>query len=130
MLLVHDLVEIDAGDTYVYDEEAGRDQARRERRAAERIFGLLPEDQAQALRSAQSEFDAGETPEARFAAALDRFQAVLLNFLSGGRSWKANGIRRDQVLERIRPVAESAPALWKYAVGLLDEAVERGWLRA
>jgi putative hydrolase of HD superfamily len=129
MLLVHDLVEIDAGDTYCYDEEGRRGQADRERRAAERIFGLLPEDQAAALRAAWEEFDRGETPEARFAAALDRVQPVLLNHSSGGKSWVEHGIRRDQVLERIRPAKEGAPALWKVAAELLDDAVERGWLQ-
>jgi putative hydrolase of HD superfamily len=128
MLLVHDLVEIDAGDTYCYDAEARRGQLARERQAAERVFGQLPADQAAELQAAWEEFEARESPEALFAAALDRLQPVLNNFYSGGAMWRKHGIRRQQVERRIAPLQTGAPVLWRYASGLLAEAVARGIL--
>jgi putative hydrolase of HD superfamily len=128
MLLVHDLVEIDAGDTYCYDEEARRGQQARERLAADRVFGRLPSDQAADLQAAWEEFEARQSPEALFAAALDRLQPVLNNFYSGGTMWRKHGIRRCQVARRIAPLQSGAPALWRYASGLLDQAVARGIL--
>lgn len=98
MLLIHDLVEIDAGDTFLYDAAAGADQMARERAAAERLFGLLPADQAQALRALWDEFEARETLDARFARALDRLQPMILNHHSQGGSWRQHGITADQVI--------------------------------
>lgn len=129
MLLVHDIVEIDAGDTFLYDADAARDKAEREARAAERLFALLPEDQAVELRSLWEEFEARETPEARFARALDRLEPMLLNFASGGRSWREHGVRRDQVVEANRHTAEGSPAVWEHALRLIDEAARRGYLK-
>jgi putative hydrolases of HD superfamily len=129
MLVVHDLVEIDAGDTFAYDEAGRADQAQRERLAAERIFALLPDDQAGSLRGLWEEFDRRETADARFAAAVDRLQPVLLNLASGGIAWRENAIRGQQVRERNRHVADGAPALWDLVQETVDEAVERGWLR-
>lgn len=128
MLLVHDLVEIDAGDTYLYDEAANADKAERELRAADRIFALLPADQGEALRALWEEYEAGETPEARFAAALDRLQPLIHNVLTEGRAWRHHGIHAGQVLGRVCSIADGSPALWAYAQSLIREAVERGYL--
>jgi putative hydrolase of HD superfamily len=128
MMLIHDLVEIDAGDTYCYDAAGRRDQAEREHAAAGRIFGLLPEDQAAGLRGLWDEFEARKTPEARFAHALDRFQAFMHNYATEGEVWRRHGIRRGQVLERMRPVADGAPLLWEYVRTLIDDAVAKGYL--
>ncbi len=128
MLLVHDLVEIDAGDTFIYDTAARERQAEKERAAADRIFGLLPPDQADALRAAWEEFEARQTPEARFAFALDRLQPLLLNFHTQGHAWRKHGVRRAQVMAVNATIAYGAPELWEYARELIDEAVQRGYL--
>ncbi|MBN2241959.1 MAG: HD domain-containing protein [Acidobacteria bacterium] len=128
MMLIHDLVEIDAGDTYCYDDAGRLDQAERELAAADRIFGLLPQDQAAGLRGLWDEFEARKTPEARFAHALDRFQAFMQNYAAEGEVWRRHGIRRQQVLERMRPVAEGAPLLWDYIRTLVEDAVAKGYL--
>jgi len=128
MLLLHDLVEIDAGDTYCYDELAGMDQHEREQRAAERIFGLLPADQVQDFRKLWDEFEAAETTEARYAHAMDRFQAFLHNYFTQGQVWRQHGIRRHQVVRRMQPVERGAPLLWDYVRTLIDDAVQKGFL--
>jgi putative hydrolase of HD superfamily len=128
MLLVHDLVEIDAGDTLVYDKPAMREKARRERTAADRIYGLLPPDQAAELRGLWEEFEARESPEARYAAAMDRLQPLLHNCFTQGKAWREHGIGVDQVLDANRHMAEGAPALWALAEGLVREAVRKGHL--
>jgi len=130
MLLVHDLVEIDAGDTYCYDEEAGKDKQDREAQAARRIFAMLPADQKADISSLWDEFEAGLTPEARFANALDRLQALLLNFNTGGRTWAKHAVTSEQVLKRAGPIGKSSPQLWEYARSLIKEAVARGMLKA
>ena len=129
MVLVHDLVEIDAGDTFCYDYEGAKDKAQREERAADRIFGLLPEDQAHSFRNLWDEFEERETPEARFAAALDRFQPVLHNLHTGGGTWKRHGIPRAQVEERNSPMGQGSVRLWQYVSRLLDEAVASGMMK-
>ena len=128
MILVHDLVEIDAGDTFAYDDEARADQAERERRAADRVFGLLPPDQARALRALWDEFEARQTPEARYAAALDRLQPLLLHMPTEGKCWRSHGVTADQVVERCSPIGDGSSVLWAYAQRLIREAVERGYL--
>ena len=128
MLLVHDLVEIDAGDTFAYDEAGHGDKAERERRAADRLFRLLPSDQGRELRALWDEFEARETPEARYAAALDRLQPLLLHMPTEGKCWRSHGVTADQVLERCSPIGDSSSALWAYAQRLIREAVERGYL--
>jgi putative hydrolase of HD superfamily len=128
MMLVHDLVEIDAGDTLVYDDAAAAGKARRERDAAQRIFGLLPDDQAAELRAAWDEFEARQTPEARFAAALDRVQPILHNFATQGRAWREHGVTAARVLEKNRHIAEGSPALWEFIRELVSDAVARGYL--
>ncbi len=115
MLLIHDLVEIDAGDAFAYDAEAQRTQHGRELRAAERIYGLLPEEQGKALRALWEEFEAGETAEARFAHVMDNFQPVMLNAMLEGRLWRENGVTLTQVLKRNEITAAGSEILWDYA---------------
>lgn len=128
LLLAHDLVEIDAGDTYCYDEIGGQDQKARERQAADRIFNILPGDQAAAFQSLWDEFEARQTPEARFANALDRLQPFLHNYFTRGHTWRKNGIRKQQVLTRMKPVDDGSHLLWDYVTGLIDDAVAKGYL--
>lgn len=128
MLLVHDIVEIDAGDTYIYDVQGALDKARREQQAAERIFGLLPADQAAELRSLWDEFEARCSPEARFAAALDRLMPLLHNYTTEGRSWQEHGITSDMVLARNAQIGDGAAPLWETAQSLIADAVTRGYL--
>ena len=128
MLLVHDLVEIDAGDTFAYDAAANLGREERESVAAARIFGLLPEGEAEALRALWEEFEAGTSADARFAAALDRFQPLLLNFHGGGGSWLEHGVTRAAVLRRMDPIREGAPALWPVVTDVIDRAMAQGWI--
>lgn len=128
MLLVHDLVEIDAGDTFGYDTAGNADKRDREMRAAERIFALLPNDQAVEYRNLWEEFEAVVTREARFALAMDRLQAVMLNAASNGGSWREHRITYDRVVARNRVIEDASPALWRFALGLLDHAVKQGHL--
>lgn len=122
MVLIHDLVEIDAGDTFCYDYEGAKDKEEREQRAADRLFSMLPGDQGREFRVLWDEFEERKSPEARFAAALDRFQPVLHNLRTGGGTWIRHGITRDQVEERNAPMAEGSRQLWQYISELLDEA--------
>ena len=126
MVVVHDIVEVDAGDTFVYDEEAKKDKERRERQAAERLFGLLPADQAASLRAVWEEFEARATPEARFAQAIDRLQPLLHNHRTGGSTWRRHGITADQVYAINRHMDDAAPRLWALARALIEESVTRG----
>ncbi len=128
MLLVHDLVEIDAGDTFCYDVQGNQNKAAREAQAATRIFGLLPEEQGAELRSLWEEFEAQETAAAKFAAALDRLQPLLNNQQTRGGTWRIHGIVREQVLERMRPVQDGAPALWSMVEQIIEDCVVAGYL--
>ncbi len=115
MLLIHDLVEIDAGDTFAYDEEAKKSQRERELRAADRIFGLLPEDQKQKFRSLWDEFEEGKTPEALFAHTMDNLQPAMLNATTQGKMWEEKGVRLSQILERNQTTRLGSEELWKYS---------------
>jgi putative hydrolase of HD superfamily len=128
MLLVHDIVEIDAGDTFAYDDKGHEDKQEREQKAADRLFGLLPDDQGGELMALWHEFEARETAEARFALALDRLHPMLLNFHNNGQSWRENGITHDRVLARNSVIGDGSRALWDYAQRMVREAVERGYL--
>lgn len=128
MLLLHDLVEIDAGDTYCHDEQGACDQHEREQRAAQRIFTLLPEDQARDYRLLWDEFEMGHSAEARYARGMDRFQAFLHNYYTEGEVWRKNGIQRQQVMRRMQPLEAGAPLLWHYVRALIDDAVVKGYL--
>ena len=129
MLLVHDLVEIDAGDVMIYDRARREEMKKREEQAARRIFGLLPADQAKDMRLLWDEYEARQTPEARFAFAMDRIQPLLHNLNTQGLMWRKHGISRDQVIEVNRPIRDAAPALWEYVSALIDEAAAKGYLR-
>lgn len=128
MVIIHDLVEIDAGDTYCYDEKGALDKEERERKAATRIFNLLPADQAQEVWALWEEFEEVSTPEARFAAALDRLQPLLLNYASQGKSWQEHEVQRSQALKRNNHIEDSSAVLWAQALRILDEAVKKGYL--
>jgi putative hydrolase of HD superfamily len=126
LVVVHDLVEIDAGDTFAYDPAAHATKAERERAAAERLFGVLPSDQCAIFRALWDEFEAQVTPASRFANALDRFQALLLNSQSGGGSWATHRVKRSQVLARMAPVQSALPSLWRYVLEVIDRACDSG----
>jgi putative hydrolase of HD superfamily len=128
MLLVHDLVEIDAGDTYCYDEAGRQDQALRELQAADRIFNILPEDQAQSFLKLWKEFEAGETAESRLANALDRLQPFLHNYFTEGQTWQENDVKSGQVVSRMQPVENGSPFLWGYVRALIHDAIDKGFL--
>lgn len=130
MLLIHDIVEIDAGDTYAYDTEGQKTQRAREEKAAARIFGILPEDQQTKLRDLWEEFESGDTPEARFARTMDRIQPLILNDASGGISWMEHGVHIDQLLERNRITPDGSKKLWEYAYqSMLLPNVENGKIK-
>jgi len=129
MVLVHDLVEIDAGDLFVYadaDQHARQEQA--ERAAADRIFALLPPDQAEAFRGLWDEFEERRTPEARFARALDRLQPMLANLRTGGGTWAEHGVTADQVMAKVRLIEDGSASLGRYATDMVTRAVAEGLL--
>lgn len=129
MTLMHDLVEIDAGDTYCYDEQANLDKREREEKCAKRIFSLLPEEQAKEMVDLWEEFELMETPEAKYAATLDRLQPLLLNYFTGGISWKEHGIYADQVMERNLRVQNCSEKLWELIKYLIEDAQAKGYLK-
>ena len=126
MALLHDIVEIDAGDAFCYDEAANVGKEERERCAAERIFGLLPDDQAVELRGLWAEFEAGRSADARFAVALDRLQPLLQNHGCAGGTWRRHGITRERVTRRMEPIRTGVPALWPFVLDVLDELEAAG----
>lgn len=128
MVIIHDLVEIDAGDTFAYDTARMAGQHQREALAADRIFGLLPADQAADFRTLWDEFEAKETPEAKFAAAVDRFQPMLLNCRTEGAAWKRHGVTHDRVVARNQHIAEGSAELWCYAEKMIQAVVDAGHL--
>lgn len=130
MLLIHDLVEIDAGDTYAYDEEGKKTQRQREEAAADRIFGLLPEDQQKKFRDLWEEFETWETPEAKFAHTMDNVQPVMLNAATDGKSWAEKGVRLSQILKRNQKTKEGSQILWEYSrQNLIAPNVEKGRIK-
>ncbi|HBB31162.1 MAG TPA: phosphohydrolase [Cyanobacteria bacterium UBA8803] len=128
MLLLHDLVEIDAGDTFCYDLQGNQDRATREQIAATRIFGMLPPEQGQQLREIWEEFEAFETATARFAAALDRLQPLLQNQQNQGQTWQLHGINQNQVMQRMAPVKDGIPGLWPMVEQIVEDCVAAGYL--
>ena len=126
MTLIHDVVEIDAGDTYAYDTEAKVTQAERETLAAERIFGLLPSDQRDELYSLFREFEECETPESKFAHAMDNFQPLLLNDSNDGGDWREHNVKRSQVTDRQKKSALGSREIWEYSLRLIEKNVGRG----
>jgi putative hydrolase of HD superfamily len=129
MLLLHDVVEVEAGDTFCYDVAANHDKEEREQRAADRLFGLLPADQARYFRDLWDEFEAGQSSEAAFANALDRFQVLLQNFNTRGGTWRIYAIDKARVVQRMLPIKTGAPALWPIVEGYLAQACSSGILK-
>ncbi|MBC8662562.1 HD domain-containing protein [Vibrio parahaemolyticus] len=130
MLLIHDVVEIDAGDTFVYDTAASKDQAEKEIKAAERLFGMLPTDQGQELLALWQEFEAAQSDDAKYAKALDRLIPMLLNYHNNGQSWKENSVTREQALTINKRIEFGSVTLWDKAKELIEEATEKGWLKS
>src|SRR5699024_9057151 len=130
ILVFHDIVEIDAGDTFLFDRSGNESQVGREREAAERIFALLPEDQAEHAHELWAEFEARLTPEARFAHALDHLSPMLANWHNEGGTWSRFGITRAEVMEKVKIIAEGSEALGAYATALVDDADRRGYFRS
>ena len=126
MVLIHDLVEIDAGDTYAYDRAGLATQRDRETKAAERIFGMLPEDQGRRFRNLWEEFEAYETAEAKFAHVLDNCQPLILNDASGGKSWKEHTVHKRQIYKRNEHTAEGSREIWEYMKQLIDKHIQLG----
>ena len=130
MLLIHDLVEIDAGDTYAYDESGKATKAERELKCADRIFGMLPDAQGKYMRGLWEEFEARETPEAKFAYTMDHIQPLMLNSATNGRSWREHGIKAEQVLKRNKHTADGSVDLWEYAYRrFVEPNIENGNLK-
>lgn len=129
MTLIHDIVEIDAGDTYCYDDDGNNSKLERELKAADRIFNILPQDQAEEMRKLWDEFEAGVTPEAKFAATLDRMQPLLLNDITGGRSWREHGVTNQQVLQRNSVTKEGSDQLWDCCKEIIEKNTNEGNIR-
>jgi putative hydrolase of HD superfamily len=129
LIAVHDLVEIDAGDTFAYDAAANESKPARERAAADRLFGLLPPDQSALVRARWEEFENQITIESRFANAIDRLQPLLQNAHSGGGSWATHAVTRDQVLRRMAPIESTLPALWPLVLEIIDRFCDAGIIR-
>ena len=128
MALVHDLIEIYAGDTLAYDVQGNQDKRQRETEAADKLFALLPEDQAAEIRALWEEFDAMETPDAQYAAAIDRLQPFLNNYLTQGHTWGLGGVKSAQVYERMDPIRVALPEVWPFVDKMIQESIEKGYL--
>ena len=126
MVLIHDLVEIDAGDTYAYDSVGVLDKREREEKAADRIFGLLPKDQGSYFRELWEEFEAYETADAKYAHLLDNFQPILLNDASGGKSWAEHGVKKSQIYKRNEKVEETSDAVWQKIQAIVQKNIDLG----
>lgn len=129
MLLIHDVVEIQAGDTYIYDTAASEGQDERESEAAHKLFGMLPSDQAQEYLQLWLEFEARQTPDAKYAKAIDRFMPMLANYESGGISWVEHGVRRERMLELNQIIADGSTALWEEVIRMIADADARSLLQ-
>lgn len=128
MLLIHDLVEIEAGDTFIYDEESAAHQEEAEEKAAEEVFGRLPDKQSETLKALWEEFETRETPEAKFAKAIDRFMPLFSNAKNTGYSWMPYKISRQQVIDHCWIIQEGSQKLWELTEKLLDEGIKNGTL--
>lgn len=129
MVLIHDLVEIDAGDTYAYDVEGAATKRERELRAADRIFGILPEDQGEYFRKLWDEFEEYETADAKYAHLLDNFQPLLLNDASSGLSWVEHEVKKTQIYKRNDRIEETSKVIWEYMKSVVDENISKGNIR-
>lgn len=128
MLLIHDIVEVEAGDTFIYDELSKRGQFEKEQAAGEKLFGLLPDDQAVEMKVLWHEFEARQTPEAKFAKSIDRLIPLLHNYYTEGKSWKKYGITQDMVLRVCSPIQLGSRKLWEFAQNLIEDSVQKGFL--
>lgn len=128
MALLHDTAEIYAGDTYCYDEQAVEGQEEREWKAATKLFSMLPADQQAELFELWHDFEKNESHDAHFARVIDRLNPFLLNYYSGGITWKKNGIRISQVYKRMAEIKTACPSLWPFVMSLLDSAISQGWI--
>ncbi|OXB08069.1 HD domain-containing protein [Flavobacterium pectinovorum] len=129
MVLIHDIVEIDSGDVFIYDSEKNHCNTDEERLAANRIFGLLPKNQAEELIAIWEEFEAGETNEAKFAKAMDRLEPLLQNTSNNGGTWKEFDVKYDKVYEKKSVIKEGSEIVWNYAESLINESVAKGILK-
>jgi putative hydrolase of HD superfamily len=129
MLLIHDIVEIDAGDTFAYDKQGQKTQQEREAKAAKRIFNLLPTDQAKNLQTLWSEFEECQTPNAQFANAIDRLQPLVNNYYTNGLAWQKNNVKVNQIKPRNKAIKQATPKLWQYAKTLIEKAITQGILQ-
>ena len=129
MVLIHDLVEIDAGDTYAYDENGAQTKREREVQAADRIFGMLPKDQGMYFRKLWDEFEEYESADARYAHLLDNFQPFLLNDASEGISWVEHGVKKEQIYKRNAKTGTTSPVIWEHMKKVIDEHVEQGHIK-
>ena len=129
MMLIHDIIEIDAGDTFLYDESGYQDKSEREQKAADRLFNLLPDDQAQEYRAAWDEFEERLTPEAKFTRGLDRLMPLMHNYYSQGSTWREHDVSSDMVWKHNAIIKEASPELWDFAHSLITGAVEKGYLK-
>jgi putative hydrolases of HD superfamily len=129
MLLIHDIVEIEAGDVFVYDAVGNSGKLDRERSAADTLFNILPPDQAAEIRALWDEYEERKTPEARFAFSLDRLQPILQNYHTQGKSWKAHGVTAKQVLSVNARINDGSPVLWEYTQRIIQDSVEKGYLK-
>lgn len=129
MLLVHDLIEIDAGDTYAYDNKGNETKRERELVAADRIFNILPNDQAKMIRGLWDEFEAGETKEAKFAITLDKTQPIMLNDATDGRAWMEHGVKKEQIMARNKKTPDGSVKIWDYFEKIINKNVEKGRIK-
>ncbi|KAA0992702.1 HD domain-containing protein [Dyadobacter aurulentus] len=129
MLLIHDIVEIDAGDTFIYDVNKSHSNTEEERKAANRIFGILPDDQASELIAIWEEFEEGQTNEAKFARAMDRLEPLLQNTSNNGGTWNEFGVNYEKVHSKKQVIQQGSDLIWKYAEQLINDSVEKGILK-
>lgn len=129
MVLIHDLVEIDAGDTYAYDYKGAETKRAREEAAADRIFGILPKDQGNYFRELWEEFEAYESADAKYARLLDNFQPLLLNHESGGKSWTEHEVKKSQIYKRNEKIEETSPEVWEWMKEIVDRHIELGHVK-
>nr|MBQ4319900.1 HD domain-containing protein [Clostridia bacterium] len=129
MALVHDLIEIYAGDTFAYDDSGNMSKDAREKAAADKLFSKLDDDQGLELRALWEEFDAVETPDSLYAAALDRLQPLINNHMTEGHTWVEHGVSKDSVLKRMAPIKTAIPPLWDFVEYVIADAIEKGYLK-
>ncbi|MGC5323895.1 HD domain-containing protein [Brevibacillus sp. SYSU BS000544] len=128
LVLIHDIIEIDAGDTFAYDEKGYQDKEEREKAAADRIFSILPEDQTREIRQLWDEFEERATPEAKFAHSIDRLSPLIQNYYTEGATWRKHQVTRDMVIKRCGVIADGSKALWEFVEDLIRHSVEKGYL--